>query len=140
MSDKLHPIVDIAIELLTPDESGAMILKPSDRNTLVEVINEVPQEHLPKTIFALVEFAEMVKINHESPLAATQLIRVAEVYVEKLENVSDGNEARQREKLARGNKFLAFSESSRPRLLSSHGTPALSLRDCVQQWRGVISV
>jgi len=138
MSDSLHPIVDIAIELLTSKDDGSVTLEASDRNTLVEVLNDVPQDHLPKTIFALIEFAEMVKSNHQSPEAGDRLIQVAELYINRLESVSESGEARQREALARGNKFLAFSEQSRPSLMSSQAQSVLNVRDCVQQWRGVI--
>ena len=141
MSDTLHPIVDIAIELLTPNEAGELVLLAESRNILVEVINDVPNQQLPKTIFALAEFSEMVRTRHHSPVGAEQLLKVAEIYIGQLEQCSTKTEGERRDALAKGNKFLGFSSPSRQRngLMDSSPKPAINLRDLVQDWRGVIA-
>jgi hypothetical protein len=139
MSDILHPIVDIAIELFAANEEGELVLNADARSALIDVINDLDRSKLPKALFALSEFSEMVRTRHQSPEGAEQLLQIAELYLNQLEQISNEKRSRRMDALTHGNKFLGMNSSPRFSLNTSAPKSVMNLRDVVQNWRGVIN-
>jgi len=139
MTEILHPIVDLAIELLEANEAEELVLDSEAKSILLEVLGEISNEDLPITVFNLAQFAEMVRTQYQSPVGANQLLQIAETFIPALNEQASQQSTKKIDGLARRNKFMAQDMSLRPTLNDSLPKTVMSVRDAVQSWRGVIA-